>query len=251
MPLLSAVLMDLGDTLVHLDRPWKDVFQANVEYVYVFLKQSGLASDFQSFAEQFVRIFEEATTESHLSGIEIPMETIITKVLNKYRLEILDAGFVQSVVEEFYKAELSSWQLFPDAVQTLAALRESDFEIALISNSKSDWFVRTLVERHDLQRFFRTVVTSAALRFRKPGPAVFRRALDDLKVTPSNTVVIGDSLEADIAGAKALNMRSIHVVRDDVERSNLLYADATVSSLSEALSNVLRWKAIPSKADLL
>lgn len=43
----------------------------------------------------------------------------------------------------------------------------------------------------------------------KPEPAIFRAALDKLGVRPSEAVFVGDSIERDMAGARALGMRHV------------------------------------------
>jgi FMN phosphatase YigB (HAD superfamily) len=50
---------------------------------------------------------------------------------------------------------------------------------------------------------------SADLGFRKPHPDIFMYALNRLNVLPEETAMVGDSLQADIVGAKMLNMLSI------------------------------------------
>jgi len=48
----------------------------------------------------------------------------------------------------------------------------------------------------------------------KPHPAPFRRALDAVDATPERSVYVGDSLEADVAGANDRGMTSVWVPFD-------------------------------------
>jgi len=50
--LLKAVLLDLGDTLVHLDRPWEDVFNANLQELYNYLTTKGLKWNFEKVLDR-------------------------------------------------------------------------------------------------------------------------------------------------------------------------------------------------------
>ena len=43
----------------------------------------------------------------------------------------------------------------------------------------------------------------------KPAPGLFRKALNDLGVAAEESVMVGDSLRADVAGAKALGMIAV------------------------------------------
>ena len=50
---------------------------------------------------------------------------------------------------------------------------------------------------------------SADLGIRKPNPAIFMYALNKLQVQPEEAAMVGDSLKADILGARILNMLAI------------------------------------------
>ena len=53
------------------------------------------------------------------------------------------------------------------------------------------------------------IVTSADLMHVKPHPTPFLRALEALSVDPAGAAFVGDSLEADVRGAKALRMTTV------------------------------------------
>ena len=52
----------------------------------------------------------------------------------------------------------------------------------------------------------------------KPHPTIFQAALDVLGVAAADAVMVGDSLEEDVEGARALGMRGILVDREDRHR---------------------------------
>ncbi len=239
--LLRAVLLDLGDTLIHLDRPWDDVFQANLKAIYTFLTASGFRTDFPTFAETFIDVFNDASSKSNSYKIEIPMQDIIADALQKSGSEDLGVDLIHGAMIEFHRPEIDAWQLYPDTLETLTALRKDGYKMGLISNSKSDWAVHKILEKFDLKRFFNVIITSAELRIRKPRPDIFNKALTALEVKPPDTVFVGDSLEADIIGARNLGMKSIHICRGPVEQTNTGVSEADVSSLTEALAQITVW----------
>ncbi|MGH1483563.1 MAG: TIGR01458 family HAD-type hydrolase [Geminicoccales bacterium] len=55
----------------------------------------------------------------------------------------------------------------------------------------------------------------------KPSPTFFNLALDDLGLTASDVVMVGDDLEADIGGAKAVGMQTIQVETGKYRPSDL------------------------------
>ena len=239
--MVRAVLIDVGDTLVHLDRPWDDVFHSNLDALYNYLNSLGIKLDAAKFKERFIRIFNDASYQSDLFKVEIPMEEIIAKALRKSGLQMLGIDLPTNAVIEFYRREVEDWQLFSDTVETLTRLQSEGYVMGVISNTKSDWSVRAILRRRELDGFFETIVTSAAVKIRKPRFEIFTRALADLKVSPSDAVFIGDSIQADVSGAKNMGMYSIHVFRKPAEERGFSRPDATVTSLSETPGIIAQW----------
>jgi putative hydrolase of the HAD superfamily len=102
---------------------------------------------------------------------------------------------------------------YPDALEGLAGLRERGHRLVVVSNwdcSLPDWLGPTgLLELVD------GVVTSADAGAAKPDPAVFRKALELAGADDgAGAVHVGDSLDNDVAGARALGIRAILVQRD-------------------------------------
>jgi len=239
--LVRAVLIDLGDTLVHLDRSWDEIFQTNLEAMHNYLNSLGIKIDAKKFNKRFVQIFNDASYQADLFKIEIPMEEIISKSLRKSGLQMLGIDLPTNATIEFYKPEVESWELYSDTVETLTRLNEDGYVMGVVSNAKSDWAVRAILRRRDLDGFFKTIVTSAALKVRKPRSEIFRRALIDLHVDPSEAVFVGDSIPADVGGAKRMGMYAIHIRRKPPESSSLNVPDATVTNLSETPGIIAQW----------
>jgi putative hydrolase of the HAD superfamily len=101
---------------------------------------------------------------------------------------------------------------YPDALEGLAGLRGRGHRLVVVSNwdcSLPDWLGPTgLLELVD------GVVTSADAGAAKPDPAVFRKALELAGVDGAGAVHVGDSLDNDVAGARAMGIRAILVQRD-------------------------------------
>lgn len=242
--MLRAVLVDLGETLVHLDRPWGEVFDANLASLHSYLKEQGLNSDFETFAKVFISAFERASATADFYKIEIPTQDTISKVLRKLGFRELSEDLMGKAIAEFYTPELGAWQLYPDTLATLEALKDNGFEMGLVSNAKSDWAVHSILKKNELHKFFRSVVTSAELGIRKPRVEIFERALKLLDAKPAESAFLGDSLNADVVGARIVGMRSIHVRREPLVE-NLVHPDASVNSLSEALKQIMEWRVAP------
>jgi len=241
---IRAVLFDLGDTLVHLDTPWEEVFEGEVRALFKYLNDAGVETDFQKFSTVFVRAFEDATSKANLYRIEIPMEEIIAEVIGKFGVRNPYEGFVQGAIEEYYRPEIQSWQLYPDTVEALTNLEKNRYSLGLISNAKSDWQVNSILRKFDLNKFFKVILVSASLRMRKPRPDMFLKALSTLNITPKETVFIGNSIDADVIGARSVGIHAIYLRRVHLEHELVVDPEATVSSLNEAVKIVNDWAKV-------
>jgi putative hydrolase of the HAD superfamily len=122
------------------------------------------------------------------------------------------------------------FELFDDARPALAALRAQGLKLGLLSNTERD--LAAFVAHHRLE--VDAVLTSRLHGKTKPHEAIFLRMLELLDVQPTDAVMVGDTIEDDVEGAKAVGMRAILIDREG------LYPDAEdrlddLSALSRAL----------------
>jgi HAD superfamily hydrolase (TIGR01549 family) len=104
-----------------------------------------------------------------------------------------------------------NFELFEDALPVLEELRAADLRIGLVSNGIRDLNEFVVHHRLDVD----TAIGSRAHGRVKPHPTIFQAALERLGAAPAETVMVGDSIEEDIQGARALGMRAILIDRDD------------------------------------
>jgi putative hydrolase of the HAD superfamily len=104
-----------------------------------------------------------------------------------------------------------NFHLFEDVLPTLVELRAHDLKLGLVSNTgrNLDEFVR----HHGLD--VEAAVSSGAHGKTKPHPTIFQAALERLEVEPAAAVMVGDSIEDDVEGAKAVGMRGLLLDREN------------------------------------
>ncbi len=112
------------------------------------------------------------------------------------------------MVREWERHE--NFSLYEDALPVLDELRRHEIRIGLISNGQRD--LDEFVVHHVLE--VDAVVGSKAHGRVKPHASIFVAALQMLGVAPDETVMVGDSYEDDIEGARALGIRAILLDRD-------------------------------------
>jgi HAD superfamily hydrolase (TIGR01549 family) len=105
----------------------------------------------------------------------------------------------------------ANFDLYDDVVPVLETLREHALAIGLISNGQRD--LEEFARHHRLD--VDIAVGSKSHGRTKPHASIFEKALGALEVSALEAVMVGDSFEDDIAGARALGMRAILLDRDE------------------------------------
>ena len=104
-----------------------------------------------------------------------------------------------------------NFELYEDALAVLDELRAAQLRLGLVSNGIRD--LSEFVAHHRLD--VDAIVGSRAHGYVKPHPTIFQAALQQLDAEPTEAAMVGDSLEEDVEGARALGMRAILLDRED------------------------------------
>ena len=119
-----------------------------------------------------------------------------------------------------------------DAVEVLRKLQRK-YKLGIVSNFAIPECVVKLLETHGLDKVFNVVVVSAAVNKRKPSPEIFKQALEKLSVDATETIFVGDTVDADIKGAKDMGMKTIFIKRREQKEAEQVCPNQTIKSLSE------------------
>lgn len=86
-------------------------------------------------------------------------------------------------------------------------------------------------------------VTSHSVGWRKPHPAMFRRALELARCEPSEACMVGDRLRADIWGAQQVGLRAVwRIPKSGVPQAKIeVRPDAVVDELTELPGALAGW----------
>ncbi len=103
-----------------------------------------------------------------------------------------------------------NFELYEDALPTLAELRGRGLKLGLISNTNRDLaaFVRHFSLDVDAW------ISSGSHGKVKPSPTIFRAVLELLEVEPAEAAMIGDSPSDDVEGARALGLQAFLLDRE-------------------------------------
>ena len=130
-----------------------------------------------------------------------------------------------------YFSQADSWRLYPETLETLAALRERGFTLAVISNFDSRLF--NILNGLGVAASFDSIVISSQTGYAKPSREIFHKALALHQLRPDETVHVGDSSDKDAAGATDAGLLGILLDRRGKAASNHF---RTVRNLTEIVA---------------
>lgn len=139
---------------------------------------------------------------------------------------------VAKASETFVDRFVQCLQMEENVPEILEALGRS-YKLGLVSNLAFSQGVWKALEKFGLDKFFGVIVVSGEVGWRKPHPKIFERALRTLSVKPSNAFFVGDSLDADIKGAKDAGMKAILLKRRPIKETADINPDRIIFSLEE------------------
>jgi putative hydrolase of the HAD superfamily len=107
--------------------------------------------------------------------------------------------------------EALEFRPFPDAAPTLSDLRARGTRLVVVSNwdcSLPEWLDRT-----GLGHMVDAAVSSAVVGHAKPSPEIFGAGLEAIGAEPEEALHVGDSVDGDVAGARAAGLRAVLLAR--------------------------------------
>ena len=124
---------------------------------------------------------------------------------------------------------------FPKVPETIQQLHAQGYRLGLISNGRTP-FQQQNFHSLGLNGYFSSIVVSAAVGLRKPDPAIFLFACQQLELAPEQCIFIGDNERADIQGAQSVGMTAI---RFDPPQSVLSATASCASARFNDFSNLI------------
>lgn len=103
--------------------------------------------------------------------------------------------------------------LYPDVIPCLTTLRSHGFRLGLLSNGPS-FVCDEALDRFELRRFFDSISSTWTLRSFKPDSQIFLDMTRQLGVGAEQTLVVGDSLDCDVQGARNIGALSAYLIRE-------------------------------------
>lgn len=212
--MIEGAVFDLGSTLIRFTGEWQQVIKEGHRQMVQSLLQSGLELDTERFDEAFEQTWRQNFEQRETDHIERPMADLLHQVLAEFGHEDVSSAVVDQALERMFSSSEADWHPMPGVHSVLEELREAGLRLGIVSNASDSANVHRLVDNAKLRSYFDPIVVSAEQRVRKPDKRVFDPVLNAWDIPPQRLVMTGDSLAADIIGARNVGMFSIWLTAD-------------------------------------
>lgn len=220
---IKHVFFDLDHTLwdfeKNSDLAFLEIFEKNKVHVPI--------TDFLMAYKPLNREFWRLYREEKISKKELRYRRL-KQTFDAVNFEVSD-DLIDILAVEYIQALPLNNFLFEGTFEILEYLQPK-YDLHIITNGFEEIQSKKM-KSSKISGYFKNVITSESVGVKKPNPLVFEHALKVANATKENSIMIGDSIEADIYGAINSGIQAIHC---DFENENIKNEDfVSVTSLLE------------------
>lgn len=201
MKAITDIFFDLDHTLWDFDRnsafAFKEIFKLN-----------GIEIDFQEFLTVYSPInfkYWKWYREDRVTKAQLRYGRF-KKTFDKMGIQVTD-DVIHKLSHDYINHLPNHNYLFDHTIEVLQYLHKK-YNLHIITNGFEEVQSKKLVNSK-IDHFFQAVITSEAAGVKKPHPTIFEYAFAKANTTPQQSIMIGDTYEADIVGAQNIGMKAI------------------------------------------
>jgi len=186
--------------------------------------------DFDLFYRNYLELNEKLWARYRSGYIKQEELRIKRMWLTLLDFQIADEELARQLSELFLQLLPTRTILFPDTKEVLQYLGDKGYQLHLITNG-FELTQHGKLKSSGLSGYFKEVITSEGSNSLKPQKEIFDYALRKTGASVEESIMIGDSIEVDIAGAIAAGMDQVHVNYNNMVQD--LVPTYTVNTLKE------------------
>ena len=203
--MIKHIFFDLDHTIWDFDRNAEETLTEL--YARYKLESLGLSSS-REFIDTYTENNQLLWAEYHLG--KITKETLRSERFSKTFIQLgIQPSHIPSQFEDDYvRLTPTRTNLFEGSEKVLTYLQKK-YALHIISNGFKESTL-TKMDKSGLNPYFANVIISEDVGVNKPDKAIFEYALRLASAQKEESIMIGDSLEADIRGAQDYGMKAIY-----------------------------------------
>lgn len=199
---IKHVFFDLDHTLWDFDKNSGLTFEKIFKLNNIDIKLNDFLPVYEPINLNYWKLYrEEKVTKSALryGRLKEAFDEIGVRVEDQL-INLLSVAYIEHLTSFNY--------LFDNTVEVLNYLNNK-YQLHIITNGFEEAQERKL-KTSNIWDYFKTITNSEMVGVKKPNPKIFNFALDMANAKVEESIMIGDSLEADIEGAHNIGMDTIH-----------------------------------------
>jgi putative hydrolase of the HAD superfamily len=147
---------------------------------------------------------------------------------------IIDDQLAEQFGDDYVSQAPKKSNLMPYSIDVLEYL-SSKYQLHIITNGFEE-VQHVKIENSNLKKYFSNVITSDKACYKKPHKGIFEYSINLTAADYKNSIMVGDSLEADIIGARNCGMDQVYYNPEKI--SHVEKVTHEISCLTE-LKNIL------------
>ncbi|MHA2009518.1 MAG: HAD family hydrolase [Promethearchaeota archaeon] len=142
-----------------------------------------------------------------------------------------DKVLANRLSKQFYIDRRKRHILFPETLEILNKLKE-EYRLGLITNGLPElqW---EKIRGAGIEDYFEYIIISGDVNIKKPNKEIFLIAVEKFRTVKKNCIMVGNSLNSDIFGAKNAGIFSVWINRSNKKIDKKIIPDKTISNLVE------------------
>ena len=227
----SHIFFDLDRTLWDFEtNSNQTIYELSESYQ---LKEKGVDS-MERFIDEYLIINERMWAEFRMNLID--KETLRYKRFHETLLKfgIDDIQLTKKLSSDYSSIAPQKKSLLPYTIEILEYLKDK-YVLHIITNGFEET-QHVKMKHSGIHHYFSEIITSDRAGYKKPDPRIFDFSICLTNATKENSLMIGDSLEADVIGAKEFGMHQVYFNPDELKHTeNITYEIRELKELMRIL----------------
>ncbi|MCH3884275.1 YjjG family noncanonical pyrimidine nucleotidase [Tenacibaculum aquimarinum] len=199
---IKHVFFDLDHTLWDFDKNSKLTFQEVFTKLEIPIEINRFLEVYIPINLNYWRLFrEEKVSKSKLRYGRLKDS------FNALEYDISDD--IINEIADLYIEYLPNYNYLIEGTLDLLDYLKSKYQMHIITNG-FDEVQHLKIKKSGLNSYFDKIITSESVGVKKPNSRIFEFAIQQASTNPQESIMIGDSYEADVLGALEFGMMAIH-----------------------------------------